>query len=104
MSQVINVLDMSDRVFYTKENGKVYECFKNKQMKEINIDELNYLRMNNRQMQISFVSIAESQVNELKKIFKNKDLRLAINHEMTIKSYNDYKIISDEEYKELMEI
>ncbi|UYZ39077.1 hypothetical protein OD350_28815 (plasmid) [Clostridium beijerinckii] len=101
----INILDMCDKVFYTKENGEVFECFKNKQMKVSSNGELNDLIMNGRQKQISFVSIAEQQVNELKNIFKDKSLRkIAVKQSITLKSYADYKIISNEEFKELMEL
>lgn len=100
-----NKLDMIDRIFYTKENGNVFECFNNKPMKSINAEELKDLLMYGRQKQVSFVSIAEQQVNELKKIIRDKKLRtISRNHEITITSYHIYNIISDEEYKELMEL
>lgn len=102
---MFNVLDIFDRVFYTKDNGEVFECFKNSPMELVSLDEWNDLMVHGRAKQISSISIAEQQLNELIRIFKNKKLRnLEFNQEETIKAYNEYGIISDEELKELIEL
>jgi hypothetical protein len=86
-----------DRVFYRKENGQVFECFKNKPMVETN-ENVGEVFLQGRKNKTRSIAFSEEQVNALR-------LGLELEHltdaESSIEMYHDYGIISDTEYKRL---
>lgn len=90
------MLKFFNKVFYRKENGEIYECFKDKKMERVNNNDVNELIFNGRKLNVSSAIISEKQIN----ILKSRNNKII--DKSFLESYLEYGIISKEEFNEIL--
>lgn len=101
-------LDMFDKIYYTKENGDIFECFAGKPKQLTNICEIDSFIKGIRKYNVLIICITEHQIKELINTIKNVfEFNKILELKRIISDLEDYKkygIIGTNEYNYAMKV